>query len=300
MKFIQHFYLLAIGMCITLQSCKETPPYINFVKANVASDTSYVALPAPTPEIKNVLIEEFTGVQCPNCPAAQLEARTIADNNPGRINLITVHPLGKLDPLTRPFDPAKGDDYKSKYDFRTLAGAQIFEMVGISNSLPIGNINRKLFTTETSSNIDYQKWSAKVLEELNISTPVNISVSANNSGDSINIELTLKYTEAVTDSHYITLAVVESEITDVQEGRDMNNKTIFDEKYVHKHVLRAIVTDYFGDLLKAKLEPGRIFNKKYTYLRDISWVKTNLEVVAFIHLNTVKKNVIHSKETHVK
>jgi hypothetical protein len=293
------FAFLLLGLSIVLSSCEEEPPYINMTPESTVGDTTFIQLPAPTPQQKNILIEEVTGVRCPNCPKAQAEAKTISDNNPGRINILTIHPLNKLNALTKPFDVAIGDKHTSAFDFRTEAGAQIFEMVGLSSALPIGNINRKLFSGETSRNIDYQKWSAYVTNELIQQSPVNINLSAKNMGDSVEIEVVLTYTEVVADSNFLTVAILESEMEDVQESKDLNGSVIYVEEYVHNHVLRSVVTGYFGDLLKGSYEPGRVFYKKYRIKKDVKWNAAHLDVLAMVHLNTSKKDVIHSKEVKV-
>ncbi len=296
-KLINSLFIL--GVLFAINACKEEPPYINFSPENTIGDTSYIISPVPSAELKSVLIEEFSGVKCANCPSAQVSAKAISTANPGRVNVVTVHPLNKLNALTRPFDKAGGDEFTSKYDFRTEAGALIFEMVGLTSGIPTGNVNRKLFSGEILPNIDYPKWSAYVNQELNSPTPVNINVNAKNIGDSIEVELTLTYTQAQTDSQYVTISILESEMEDIQESKDSTGATIFVENYIHRHVLRGIITSYFGDYLNASYVPGRVFYKKYRIKRDPKWNAANLDVVAFVHLNTTKKNVLHSKETKV-
>ncbi len=298
-KFLLVLFFVVI---ILFQACEEEPPYINFAPDSTVGDTTYIKLPAPTPQAKNVLIEEYTGVRCPNCPKAQSEAKLISDNNPGRINILTIHTLGGIyNPLTTPFDEARGDKHTSKFDFRTDPGTKINQLTGpgVTSSLPLGNINRKLFSGESVRNIEYQKWSSKVTEELGLTTPANINIQAKNIADSIEIELTVTYTETVADSNYVTVIVLESEMEDVQESRDNNGNSIYVENYIHKHVLRGVVTDYYGDLLKASYEPGRVFYKKYRIKRDPKWNPAHLDVLAMVHLNTTKKNVLHSKEVKV-
>ncbi|MDZ4668793.1 MAG: Omp28-related outer membrane protein [bacterium] len=294
------YSLFLFSFTLLMSACEEEPPYINYAPEATIGDTTFILLPAPTPQPKNVLIEEVTGVRCPNCPKAQVEAKTISENNPGRINIVTIHPLNKLNALTRPFSQAVGDKHTSLFDFRTEPGAQIFEMVGLSGSLPIGNVNRKLFASETSRNIDYQKWSAYVSTEIIQPTPVNINISAKNLSDSIEIEVTLTYTEVVADSNFLTLMILESDMEDVQESKDVNGSVIYVENYIHNHVLRGVVTGYYGDLLKASYEPGRVFYKKYRIKRDSKWNAKNLDALAIVHLNTTKKNVIHSKDAKVQ
>lgn len=292
---------LIIFLALVFSACKEEPPYISFEPDRTISDTTYILQVPPAPQQKCVLIEEVTGVRCPNCPAAQLEAKTIYNNNPGRVNILTIHPLNRVTGLTRPFDPSQGDAYTSKYDFRTDAGAQIYDLMGTgeTGALPIGNVNRKLFPAQVHRNVLYGKWSGFVNAELALSTPVNIVVNGRNTGDSVEVELTITYTQAVSDSQYITVSILESEMEDVQESKDLNGNTIYVEDYIHHHVLRAVVTKYLGDYLHASYVPGRVFYKKYRIKRETKWDKTNLDVLAMVHLSTTKKDVIHSKEAKV-
>ena len=281
-------------------SCEETAPYINLSPSNSFQDTTYITEKIPAAQQSTVLIEEFTGVRCPNCPDAQLEAKTISANNPGRINILTIHPKGLLNMLTTPFSIDIGDKHTSKYDFRTDAGKEIFNMIGVTGSLPRGSVNRRLFSGEIERAIDYQKWANYVNGELNKSTPVNIELNSYfTRNDSIAVEITLTYTEAVSDSNYLTIAVVENGMIDVQEKK-VGPTVIYDEEYDHEHVLRAVVSDFYGDLLKANLERGRVFKKLYLYKRDPLWVKDNLKVLAIVNSNTTIKNVIHSKEADIK
>ena len=44
-----------------------------------------------TPENKKIVFEEFTGIDCPNCPDGHLQATQIHDQNPGNVFLINIH-----------------------------------------------------------------------------------------------------------------------------------------------------------------------------------------------------------------
>jgi len=293
---ILSFLLVSI---LVLSSCEEIPPYINYEPEAIVEDTTYVSNEIPTAQPRQVLIEEITGVRCPNCPAAQAEAKIISENNPGRINILTIHPLNKVNALTSPFDANRGDKYTSKYDFRTLAGALIFEMVGISNSLPIGNINRMKFDGEISANIEYQKWSAFTNSELSKPTPLNLDVTAKNIGEDIEIRVKVTYTAAIVDSNYLSVAIIENDLKDVQESRDNMGVTIYEKEYKHSHVLRAMASNFFGDPLKADYVPGRVFIKTYRYKRG-DWNPANLDVIVFVNKDVTKKEVIHSKTVKVQ
>lgn len=298
MKNLLSFFLFAALLSLT--ACKEIPPYINTQPDAAIEDTTYISSNVPMAQPRRIIIEEVTGVRCPNCPAAQLEAKNISNNNPGRVSIITLHPLNKLNVLTTPFDPARGDKHDSKFDFRTQAAAQIFEMVGISNVLPVGNVCRIKFPGELSANTDYQKWSAYASQELAKPTPLNIEVKANNVGDEVEVNVTVTFTQALSDSNYLSIAILESDMEDVQESRDQNGNTVYVEEYMHNHVLRAMMTGYFGDLLKGTYVPGRVFIKTYRLKRGADWNPANLEVVAFVHKDVITKEIVHAREVKVQ
>ena len=44
-----------------------------------------------TPENKNVILEEFTGIYCGYCPDGHRLAQELHDNNPGDVVLINIH-----------------------------------------------------------------------------------------------------------------------------------------------------------------------------------------------------------------
>lgn len=286
-------------------SCEEEPPYINLQPPAAVQDTTYVISPVPSPEPKTALIEEFTGVRCPNCPDAQLEAKRISQNHPGRVNIVTIHPLNLLNSLTRPFDKNIGDKYTSNYDMRTDAGRIIFQLIGVTQQLPTGTINRRLFAGETNFAVDFGKWAAYVADELAQPTPVNLQLKAKRMSDSVEVECTIIYTQNVSDTNYLSIFITEDGIIDVQEKRE-GGITVYDEYYVHNHVLRAAVTATTGDLLNPELpsgyalNAGRVFKKVYKFALNSSWVPEKLHIVALVHSNPVKKLVLQSKQASVQ
>ena len=51
-----------------------------------------------TPENKNVLLEEFTGISCGYCPDGHLIASQIHDANPNDVAIINIHAGGFANP----------------------------------------------------------------------------------------------------------------------------------------------------------------------------------------------------------
>ena len=51
-----------------------------------------------TPENKNIILEEFTGISCGYCPDGHLIGQTLHDNNPNDVFLINIHTGGYASP----------------------------------------------------------------------------------------------------------------------------------------------------------------------------------------------------------
>ena len=84
-------YLFASFLCLMMLSCEEEGPAVILDEAETLSDTTYVTSTIPIAQDKVVLIEELTGVRCPNCPDGHQEVETILANNPGRVLAVAVH-----------------------------------------------------------------------------------------------------------------------------------------------------------------------------------------------------------------
>lgn len=72
------------------------------------------------PELKNALIEEYTGMYCSNCPPAHREIRRIMKADPGRVFAIGIH-QGYF------AEPGAGDS-----DYRTPFGDSLAIQAGVT------------------------------------------------------------------------------------------------------------------------------------------------------------------------
>src|ERR1043165_8630711 len=81
---MKNVILPILGATLLFASCKETAPAIDF--GPKAADTSFTAAPE-APDARIVVIEEFTGVTCPQCPKGHVLIKSIEDANanPDRI-----------------------------------------------------------------------------------------------------------------------------------------------------------------------------------------------------------------------
>lgn len=291
MKSRNHLLLLLLPLLtLGLWSCEEVGPHINFepeVVDTTLFDTTFVAATVPPQEPKRVLIEDFTGVRCVNCPAAQEEAAAIKAAKPERVVVVSLHAENNF---TAPYE-------KSAFDFRSRKAESIINMLGIYDGLPIGAVDRLLFSGEDHILISKNKWAAYVAQQMQETTPVNLSVETEY--DAAARELLMRveavYTDSASAEHYLSVQVLESDIVDWQLTPDG-----WQEDYIHNHTLRDMLTPYNGTLLDATLEPGRTFIKEFKLQVPEEYNDQALEVVAIIHERGGNPDVVQVTETEVE
>lgn len=288
MKNISAIFVSIVFLVVLFFSaCKEVGPEINLHgNPNSVADTTYVESPIATAETKNVLIEEFTGVRCPNCPQGHVTTANIKAAHPSRVASISLHPINSLG-VPYPF---------SVQDFRSSKAQTLFDYLEQIGFEPAAAIDR-IPASGTSVLCDYNEWGAKVNAQLSLTTPVNVMLSK--SFDTTNYELTiiaeLHYTQDVTEENKLTIVLTESDIVSAQL-----NGSIIDTFYVHKDVMRDFVTSVQGDAITQTREAGRVVRKVYKKILDAAWKPENMHIIAYVHEYLNAKKVYQTKEIEVQ
>ena len=214
-----------------------------------------------TPEAKTaktVLIEDFTGMNCVNCPNAAEEIKKI-QNTYGAEKVIAVAVHGEMPGLSGPLANDLGTEYYNHWGVETL---------------PIGMVDRQGLQNHTS-------WMAKVNERLTMEVaPFSLSLENsvyNEAANSLTVQV-----EALTSADLtanLQVWITESNIESFQKMPDGS----LNMNYVHNHVLRDAVNGAWGEPIT--LEAG--VNQSVTYVYDIpedkDWNVDNLAVVAFVY-----------------
>lgn len=263
-------------------ACKEIGVPIDFTPVSKnRSDTDYLAS-VDVPQQKVVLLEDFTGVRCVNCPDAHDVARQIVADNLGRVIVIAIHNGG---PLSHPYS-------NSKENYETPEGYEIDNLLGTATSHPTGDVDRKKYPSESAILIDYHTWTTYVNEELLKSTPVNIFLKSNL--DSVNRKLNttveLHYTDTSSIDHFLSVMIREDGIIDPQ----LTSVGVQDD-YPHEFILRKMLTPVSGTLLNVSKEPGRLVKRTFTLdMIPAQWNLDNCKIIAFVHLGGDVHDVLQS------
>ena len=236
--------------------------FVTFAQTNVST----------TPENKNVVLEEFTGISCPYCPDGHAIAQGIKDNNPGDVMLINIHTGG----YATPQGPGT--------DFNTNFGAALATNASVSG-YPTGSVNRDGPAMSRSS------WASATATQLSQPSPVNVWSEAiiDMGTNTLTVNVEIYYTGSQTvASNKINVAVLQNNIEGPQSGGASYNPSavLANGNYNHTHMLRHLITGQWGEDI-TNVSQGHYETRSYTWNipSDINGVDvdpTNLEIVTFI------------------
>ena len=275
-----------------LSGCQEVGPTIDLSNGNrnALADTSYIESPVQTPEVKNVFVEDFTGIQCANCPLAQTQLENLRTANAGRVIGISYHTSFLDNPLP---------ESKQLLTTTTANGVQTY--LGDPGYKPNGAVDRVLQTSVVPAAIcdDYTNWTTYVNTALSNTTPVNINITHpyNASTRELTIIVELHYTSAQADSNKLGIYLSEDSIITAQELPS----TAIDTNYIHQGVFRVAVTNILGDKINYNLTAGTVVRKTYKVtLPATPWKPEHMHIVAFVHrYQNGNKNILQTKTSTV-
>ncbi|MCF8295915.1 MAG: Omp28-related outer membrane protein [Saprospiraceae bacterium] len=252
------FFLLALT--IAFAGCKKD-------KDDDDDDNKTTNLVSKTPAPRNVVLEEFTGINCGYCPDGHVRAKALSDANPGRVVIIAIH---------------AGAYTSGTPDFTNQWGMAIHDL-GAQGGKPMGMVNRELYSGNTTLSMGRGDWAGAADVILNDgNSPVNIGMKSSASGNELTIDVELYYTADATGPQLLNVVFLESGVLGYQSnGPNSPN-------YEHNHILRDLLTGQWGiDITSTK--EGDSFTKTFTYTVDPSWVLENCQIAAFVTQSDHKK-----------
>jgi len=221
-----------------------------------------------TPQHKNLVLEEFTGINCGYCPDGHARAQAISDANPGRVVLVNIHQGSFAQPSgTQP-------------DFRTIFGDALATQSGLSG-YPAGTVNRHLFPEiDTVTGMGRGGWYLASQQIFPQQSPVNVGFTS--TFDSVSRDLTVKvelyYTAgSQASTNYLNVALLENHVYGFQADYANGNQANYD----HKHMLRWLITGQWGDTVNTTTQ-GSLVIKIYVYTVPPEWNVANCDVAVYI------------------
>ena len=219
-----------------------------------------------------VLLEDFTGQRCVNCPkGTEVIEQLIAEYGDTAVVAVGIHggPLGfSGNATTVGLATEVGDEYYQHWNLEYQ---------------PVGLVNRH-------DPVNYPEWAAAVKEELGKPAPLSLQATAV-IGENNNLFIIVGAlgTDGFVNG-LLQVWILEDGITAMQMMPDGSS----DPDYIHHHVFRKAVNGTWGE--EFSIREGEKKTRDYTLTADPTWNVNNLSVVAFVYndsgvLQTIKAKI---------
>ena len=271
-------YPILLVLIFAISGCKEIQPIIQ---------------PINTLSKRKVLIEEFTGVGCVGCPAGSAQIEALLGLYPDNLVAVSIHEGN--------FARKRNWNSNQKYDFQTERGGQLVNdyFGGEPFAYPSATVDREKTSTNTYF-IGKDEWAGRIAEELSeeLLVKLDLNHSYNESLREIDFEIEITALEELGKDLRVSAYITESNIVDYQKVQEERE---WDPEYVHKHVLRTIITDVDGEQISQEdLTSGKSVLKKLSFELPEEWDENNCSLVVFVHRNTPdSREVLNAEEVHI-
>jgi hypothetical protein len=237
-----------------------------------------------------VLLEEFTGKGCTNCPKGSREIENLRSIWGGQLSVVSIHANFFADPQFFPL---------GQYDLRTDEGEQLFDLLGPNLGYPAGVINRTKFNGEYQHAANV--WGGYIAQEIEADPEIEFTIMHEYDPGTRLLQMIVsgRAKVAVTTPIRISVMITESGIVDAQDDAEAGGIV---EDYIHNHVLRDMLTPFDGQDLADALAEGEEFEEEFTdFTIPTEWVDSECTIIVFISRNAGSGNitVLQAGEIHL-
>ena len=263
---MKKIFLMLLAACALCAACSE-----------ISEDDRYTLRP-PAERKRTVLLEEFTGQTCTNCPTAHRIVNGLKQQYGDGFISVSIHAgmFGIADNPNMPWQglmTPEGDEYASHW--------------GVS-FYPSGMVNR------TSGVLNMDDWADRVYEDVAKAPILDIRLSAGVETGEDGVRTIVVHTDLEPSQNidgYLQLWITESGIRSVQID---GGTTLTD--YEHNHVYRASVNGLWGE--KLSLSAHLYTTYEHRIAVGEKWDAGNLSVVGFVYNDA--EGVLQAAECEVQ
>lgn len=233
-----------------------------------------------TNTFRNVLIEDYTGHKCPNCPAAAAAASGIETANPGRVFVASIH-ASPGDAFQSTSIPGDGEYPHYKTDFTTDAGdAYVTDIPGLIGN-PVGMMNREISNEGTPWNHSIASWTGVVAQQLaDNDLKINLQQSLNYfpSTNGLFVHVQAEALEQISANVSIVSYYIQKGIIATQKD---GSNTI--DHYHHHNVMRGAISPIYGEPIFSSANTGDKFKVDFSFKVSLDSfnIDSNIRVITY-------------------
>lgn len=248
-------------------ACEEVPVQIN--RAAEQGECATVNISDLEQQERNVLIEEFTGVQCVNCPDGSKAIEELIAQYGDRIVVTSLHAGFFSDPFP-----------ESRFDLRTNVGDALLDFLGSPLGYPAAIVNRKNFNNSPRLHLGRSSWAGAIATDLAEEPEIKIGLESTFDAASREavLNISLLFDVAQESPTRLSVFITEDVVVDYQE-----TPSGVQSDYVHNHVLRHSLTGFTGDLIQEDTGAGSFFCKQLKTTLPQAWKIEDCKFVVFVH-----------------
>ena len=233
--------------------------------------------------VKNILLENYVGVRCPNCPDANELAIQIQDECPFNVIVLGVHagvfsiPIGGYP------------------DFETTEGDEWYNIFGFDCN-PIGTVNRKMFNGDSYGCMS-SEWEENIAKAFQGEAALAMSstIEYNEATRKLKVDITSEFVAELPDTYSLTVCIKEDNII----GKQLTPEGNVDD-YVHRHVFRTTMNGAWGEIINnTAIAPGDVIKKSYTTTLDTAYNADQCYIIAYVS-NSDTKEILQVIEKKIK
>lgn len=219
---------------------------------------------------KNILIEDFTGQKCINCPTAADAIHAMQEMyGKSHVVAVAIHGGGMAVPAPLGLATEDGEAYVSHWEVDGFPSALIDRVGGLNNAP--------------------DTWSASVITRLQLTTPIKLSVENNydDASRKLNIHTIVESEKELNGK--LQLWLVEDHIPGLQFMPDGSIRP----NYEHNHVFRIAINGLWGEAMQLTSENPQSVDHSITL--NEKWIPEDISVVAFFYDdNGVQQTIIEN------
>ena len=212
----------------------------------------------PEPAQRVVLLEDFTGQRCSNCPLATDIIGQLHETYGDALVAVSIHggPLafaGTAKVLG--LKTETGDEYYNHWNLEYQ---------------PVGVVNRQ------KAPVNYSDWAAVVKEELQKPAPLRLSGTSSVADNTLSVTIEAEGTDG-TVTGKLQVWLLEDSITALQLMPDGKAN----QEYIHNHVFRTAVNGTWGE--DFSVGEGLSERREMSLPLQPEWKTEHLSIVAFVY-----------------
>jgi hypothetical protein len=260
MKFF--YSILVICGCFLITSCDYVVIPRATVNANLGDTASCPTptFPILTTHVKKILMEDFTGHTCGNCPLAAISIHQVDSIYPGRIIALANHSgdLSAPEPGLGGFPGAYASDFRTTvgYTYSTFFAPYLW---------PLGMINRRDYNAGTLTHLKFYPYLSYVDTIIGHPSTMDLQIinNYNSSTRKLCTSIRTTFLTPAIGTYKLVALITQDSIIDWQY-----NGTVHDPTYRFDNMLRDAITPSgaWGEtLVSGTITAGTINTQKFAY-----------------------------------